>query len=651
MNLRIMSGLLGVAWLSAACSGEGGELGEVSTIEEELRLLEKPGTDAASFTEAGQDIERRGAYTFYSANSDAHSAGGYEGSVQLFKSGAPFRSYQTRNSFPGSRMGFFVGLSENWLATNVKGFPSTPGIFNDALMVVGKNGSGEYQSCGEIGAGGQLPNCISCSVGPDNGQPEFMRLSCSPLPGIQMIRPAAFTGSESVNDFELVGNELLIPSSQKIALLKHNGTSWVESSPLMAPAGESFSGRVSLSGNRLAVSASGLTNSGHVIVYERTNSTSAWQLAFRVHPTDSGASSFGLKLDLSGNSLVVADYNNTHFFDLVAGTPSDPDSGVTRSCALASRSFDVAISGSNVVLAGYSGMAKSFRRGAEWRFHGGLPSGIFPRDLNNGGNPTTQSMWGAAVTADGAAIGWRNYRGANQATETGAGLEFSFKEYDCGYPRNTPDGGQLRSDHLKVKNVSAPQYSFYQFPVGNAVDGDSGTRWMAPNTPGTKIDFEMGQLRMFSHLEIEWGTTYSDNYTVQVTEDGTTWIDIAQVTHGSGGLEMVDLSENSQAFGSAIRLKMNGFKVKPGTGDWGVAIHELEVFRRVHDSCNEVPVLSCTGAAPSHVCTTECGGSPSGLSCYCDSACVRFDDCCSFDGAHRGSEYASGVADRCDFDY
>lgn len=653
MKLRIMSGLLGIAWLSTACSGEGGELGDVATLEEELNLLAKPGTDAASFTEAGQDIERLGAYTFYSANADGHSSSSFEGSVHLFKSGAAHRSYQARNIFPGSRMGFFVGMSENWLATNVKGFPSVPGVFKDAVMIVGKDSSGDFASCGAIGAAGELPNCITCEVGPDlgDGQPAFARLTCAPKSGIQMIRPAAFSGSEHVNQVELVGNELIVPSSQKIALLKHNGSSWVESSPLLVPSGETFTGPVSLSGNRLAVSASGLTSAGHVIVYSRTSASSAWQIESRVHPSNANAGSFGLKLDLSGNSLVVTDSSSTHFFDLVAGTPTNPNEGASRSCVLASTSSDVSVSGSNVVLASSSGMAQTYRRGTEWVFQGGLPSGIFPRDVNPSTNtPTTQTMWGAAVAGDQAAIGWRNYRGTNPATETGAGLEFSFKDYDCGTLFNTPHG-ELRARDLTVQGASAPQYSFYQFPVGNSIDGNSGTRWMAPTTPGTKIDFALGELRMLSHLKIDWGTTYGDVYNIQVTENGTTWITIQQVTNGSGGVEIVDLSANPQAFGKAIRLVLNGFEMVQGSGDWGVAIREFQAFGRVHDSCDDAPELSCTGAAPSHVCTSACGGSAPGFSCYCDSACAQYGDCCSFDGANKGSEYVSGVADICDFDY
>jgi hypothetical protein len=90
-------------------------------------------------------------------------------------------------------------------------------------------------------------------------------------------------------------------------------------------------------------------------------------------------------------------------------------------------------------------------------------------------------------------------------------------------------------------------------------------------------------------------------------------------------------------------------QVSPGTGDWGVAIKEARVYRRVHDACGpSSPGLTCTGEGPSHVCNVACGGSYA--SCYCDEQCADFGDCCSFDGAHRGAQYSGGVRSVCGYD-
>ena len=142
----------------------------------------------------------------------------------------------------------------------------------------------------------------------------------------------------------------------------------------------------------------------------------------------------------------------------------------------------------------------------------------------------------------------------------------------------------------------------------------------------------------------------ASNFTVQVTEDGSTWVDIATIS-GSGGTQVVDLSANDQAFGSGVRLRINNIQVTPGTGDWGVAIKEARIYRRVHESCGpSAPALTCTGQSPSHVCDTACGGIFSAGSCYCDEGCAYYGDCCSFDGANRGAEYAGGVRTVCNYD-
>jgi hypothetical protein len=54
-----------------------------------------------------------------------------------------------------------------------------------------------------------------------------------------------------------------------------------------------------------------------------------------------------------------------------------------------------------------------------WQFHGGLPSGLFPRNLNSGGSPTLASLWGAAIDGDAVAIGWRNHVRTNPNKATG----------------------------------------------------------------------------------------------------------------------------------------------------------------------------------------------------------------------------------------
>ncbi len=569
MKLRTFGGIALALPIFAACSAgvEGDET--LSTQADELVLMDKPGTDAASFTEAGRDIVQRGAYTFYGADTDSNTPGELHGSAHLFKDNVPLRSYAATTSHPATRFGNQVGLSENWLAAKIQGFPFAPNVLADAVLLVGKDASGEFESCGPLGPNGEIPNCVSCTVAPDDGQglPDFLRMSCTGIPQVTVRRPGAFAATDPILGMSLTGNELVVSTHDKLVRLRWDGI-WNET---VVPAGtsETLQGAVSQSGNRLAASVTHQDGSRYVNIYERANTLSQWQFAFRVHPSGSVGSSFGAKLELSGNSLLVTDGSNVHFIDLVENAPVDVDAGASRSCVLPVPAYDVSISGSGAAIATISGLPMLFERGTVWQFHGGLPSGLFPRNLNSGGTSTLATLWGAAIDGDDVAIGWRNHVRTNPAKATGAALGFGFDDYDCGTLHTLPNRTQARVKELEPVDVTAP--SFYQYPPSNAIDGSSSTRCMAPQTPGTTIAFDLGELRMLNHVEIEWGTTYASNFTVQVTEDGSTWIDIATVT-GSGGTQVVDLSQNDQAFGSAVRLRINNMQVAPGTGDWGVAI-------------------------------------------------------------------------------
>ncbi|HSC88708.1 MAG TPA: discoidin domain-containing protein [Polyangiaceae bacterium] len=628
--------------LLAACATDVEE-SAVSSKSDALTLMDKPGTEAASFTEAGRDIAQSGSYTFYGADTDSNTPGGFDGSAHLFKNNTPLRSYAATTIHPGTRFGYFVGLSPNWVAGKIDFFPVSPGVVKDAVLLVGKNAAGEFESCGTLGPNGEIPNCVTCAVGPDDGQglPDFARLTCAAVPQATVLRPAAFSGEERIIGLALSGDELLLSSSEKIAQMKWNGSAWVEA--VIARSGsETFDGPLVQSENRLAATVARPDGTRVVNIYQRASATQPWQFAFRVHPS-TPRSDFGTKLALSGNSLLALTSGSVYFIDLVTGTPADIEQGASRTCVLTGSAYDIAVSGNKAVVATNT-LPLTFQRGEQWSFHGGLPGGLFPRDVGQGSGSTLATLWGAAIDGDRVAIGWRNYAGDNP-TATGAAIGFGFDDYGCGSLRTLPNGTQARVAQLSPVGVTAP--AFYQFPVGNAIDGSSGTRWMAPQTPGTTIAFDLGELRMLNHLELEWGTTYGSNVTVQISENGTSWVDVATVS-GSGGTQVVDLSQNTQAFGRHVRLRINDIKNQPGTGDWGVAIHEARIYRRVSDSCAAPPQLTCTGSAPAHVCQGHCGGSaPSG--CYCDEACSGYGDCCSPDGSDRGAQYASTVAAVCGY--
>lgn len=641
-----------------ACSGDGQfgvepTEGQFGTLEQSVTLMDKPGTEAAEFTEAGQDIEQVGAYTVYSANSDAHTAQGYEGSVQLFKNDLPFASYQARTPVEYNRIGFQVAMSENWIVTDVAGYPLAPGQIENVLLVVGKT-NGEFNTCGAIGADGSLPNCVTCTGNPADW---LTAVSCTANAGVEIVE--APPGFESINPtFELEGNELLVAKrygGEQIAQLKHDGSSWVLAGRLPAPIpGEQIGGSMAISGNRLAVSAQGQGNS-YVYVYERANYNASWQLALRIDSPNPSVSGFGGRVDLSGNYLVATDVQDLHFIELSASALADPSTAIAGGCTASTQTQlpDVAISGNRVVLAGSQRLPITFERTDQWKFYGGLPAGLFPDDVNPDGSSTLQSLWGAAIDADRAAIGWRNYRGDNAATVTGAALGFSFDAYDCGKQMGVPGAGWVRARQLSIPGVNAPNISGY--PESNAIDGSTSTRWMATATSGTRFELDLGELELLSHLEIAWGNVYASDYLVEISSDPDsvpasqrTWTWLTHVTNGDGATDYVVVRNDPDAFGRRVRVTMNLFA---GSGDTGVSIREFEALGMASATCSAKPPISCanpaTATAPPHVCANDCGGQAEGLSCFCDSSCVSFGDCCSPDGSDMGAQYFDDILAIC----
>lgn len=592
------------------CSGEGlseFEEAEFGETNEALTLMAKPGTQASTFTEAGRDIKQVGAYTFYSAETDAHTSGNnFEGSVHLFKDGAPLRSYQARVGVQGERTGRHVGLSQNWAVTDIARFPVGPGQIVPAIMIIGKNGS-EFASCGTVSSNGTLPNCVTCT-GTYNTNESLSTLACTAsAPGVQILTAPSGIDFSSAH-FELEGNELLVATRDggpKIAQLKHNGSQWVHSATLQAPvAGEFFGRAVAISGNRMAVSASDLQGNDYVYVYTRTSASAAWQLRLRINPPTGNTGGFGQSLDLSGTSLFVADDNNVHFIELNATNLTTPATALTQSCSVfnVDSTPDVAISGARAVVT-TPNMPITFKRDQNWAFYGGLPTGIFPHDGEGVVQGSTAfSLWGAALDQNRAAIGWRNYRGSNANTETGAALGFNFDEYSCGLQMGVPGAGLVRARQLATPAVNAPNFASY--PETNAVDGSDATRWMAPATGGTRFEVDLGEYRVLSHLQLNWGNQYARDYLIEINDQPDSvpanqrvWRWLEHVTNGDGGADFVNLRNKTDRFGRRVRLTMHQFAFMPGQTDQGVSLTELRAYGMVHNSCSSKPVVSCSTPA------------------------------------------------------
>ncbi|GAA1870870.1 discoidin domain-containing protein [Myceligenerans crystallogenes] len=109
------------------------------------------------------------------------------------------------------------------------------------------------------------------------------------------------------------------------------------------------------------------------------------------------------------------------------------------------------------------------------------------------------------------------------------------------------------------------------FTPGQAVDGDTGTRWASEWGPTAWYRVDLGSRQSFQHLQLVWEAAYGKSYEVQVSDDGAAWTTIRTVTGGNGGVDDLAVSGT----GRYVRLNLT----ERGT-DWGYSLFELGVYRR-----------------------------------------------------------------------
>jgi hypothetical protein len=97
--------------------------------------------------------------------------------------------------------------------------------------------------------------------------------------------------------------------------------------------------------------------------------------------------------------------------------------------------------------------------------------------------------------------------------------------------------------------------------AGNAVDGDPNSRWSSAYQDNQWIQVDLGSSQSFDQVVIVWETAYAMNYTIQVSNDGSTWTDVLSV-------------DNTV---TQLTISCNGVKIFCRGGNWGWD----ELLRRV----------------------------------------------------------------------
>ncbi|MEU0971277.1 discoidin domain-containing protein [Streptomyces sp. NPDC005917] len=105
--------------------------------------------------------------------------------------------------------------------------------------------------------------------------------------------------------------------------------------------------------------------------------------------------------------------------------------------------------------------------------------------------------------------------------------------------------------------------------AGNAVDGNTGTRWSSAFTDDQWLQVDLGATATVNQVVLNWETAYGKDYKVQISANGTSWTDLKSVTGGDGGTDTLDVS------GQGRYVRMQG--VHRAT-QYGYSLWEFQVY-------------------------------------------------------------------------
>jgi hypothetical protein len=135
--------------------------------------------------------------------------------------------------------------------------------------------------------------------------------------------------------------------------------------------------------------------------------------------------------------------------------------------------------------------------------------------------------------------------------------------------------------------------------AGNAVDGNTGTRWSSAFSDPQWLSVDLGATYTITQVVLQWEAAYGRSFEIQTSTDNTTWTSVFSTTTGTGGTQTLAVS------GSGRWVRM--FGTARGTA-FGYSLWEFGVY-------GDTPTATCgtTNAAlgrPATASSTENAGTP-----------------------------------------
>ncbi|MEU4564250.1 discoidin domain-containing protein [Actinoplanes sp. NPDC023936] len=107
-------------------------------------------------------------------------------------------------------------------------------------------------------------------------------------------------------------------------------------------------------------------------------------------------------------------------------------------------------------------------------------------------------------------------------------------------------------------------------PATAAVDGDNGTRWSSAFAAAQWFQIDLGASTAVSRVAITWEAAYAKAFTLQLSDNGTTWTNAYSTTTATGGQQSIPLS------GAARYVRIN--LTQRALEAYGYSFWEFQVY-------------------------------------------------------------------------
>lgn len=158
-----------------------------------------------------------------------------------------------------------------------------------------------------------------------------------------------------------------------------------------------------------------------------------------------------------------------------------------------------------------------------------------------------------------------------------------------------------------------------------AADNNTGTRWESAATDPQYVQVDLGSVQKINRVNIAWETASAKDYTVQLSDNGTTWTTLVTKTNMPAGANRVD--DLTGLSGTGRYMRINGTARTTG---YGYSIWEMTAYGDPNPSCGGsscTPTTCATLGANCGTASDGCGGTLACGTCSGGQTCNGSNQC------------------------